>query len=134
MSVADEFKTYQFRVMPFGLTNAPDSFQCAMNSILASFLRKFAMVFIDNILIYNPSWDQHLKHMLAKLREHQFYVKQSKCYFGKTEFSYLGHIPFLNMVWPLTLPKQLQWRISQHQLMSLSSLDFLASQGIIENL
>jgi hypothetical protein len=112
MGAADEFKTdfkthfghYQFRVMPFGLTNAPASFQCAMNSILAPFLRKFVMVllskkvcdgFIDDILIYNPSWDQHLEHIrlvLAKLREHQFYVKQSKCCFGKTELSYLGHI------------------------------------------
>jgi hypothetical protein len=103
MGATDEFKTtfkthsghYQFRVMPFDLTNALASFQCAMNSILAPFLRKFAMVFIDDILIYNPSWDQHLEHIRlvhAKLQEHHFYVKQSKCCFGKTELSYLGHI------------------------------------------
>jgi hypothetical protein len=81
--------------MPFGLTNAPATFQCAMNSILASFLRKFALVFIDDILIYSASWDNHLNHIrmvLEKLREHHFFLKMSKCCFGKTELSYLGHI------------------------------------------
>jgi hypothetical protein len=103
MGKEDESKTafkthqghYQFRVMPFGLTNAPATFQCAMNSILASFLRKFALVFIDDILIYSASWDNHLNHIrmvLEKLREHHFFLKMSKCCFGKTELSYLGHI------------------------------------------
>jgi hypothetical protein len=103
MGETDEFKTafkthqghYQFRVMPFGLTNAPATFQCAMNSVLAPFLRKFVLVFIDDILIYSASWADHLKHLrmvFEKLREHQFYLKRSKCAFGKTELLYLGHI------------------------------------------
>jgi hypothetical protein len=81
MGAEDEYKTsfkthhghYQFRVMLFGLTNAPGSFQCAMNSVLENFLRKFVMVFLDDILIYSPSLEvhyQHIRMVLAKLREH----------------------------------------------------------------
>jgi hypothetical protein len=93
------FKThsghYQFKVMPFGLTNAPATFQCAMNSILAPFLRKFALVFIDDILIYSPSLELHLLHLrqiLSTLRTHQFYIKKSKCNFVQRKLVYLGHI------------------------------------------
>lgn len=91
------FKThnghYQFKVMPFGLTSAPPTFQCAMNSILAPFLRKFALVFIDDILIYSPSLElhwSHLRQMLTVLREHQFYIERSKCHFVQTQLVYLG--------------------------------------------
>jgi hypothetical protein len=103
MQESEEYKTafkthqghYQFRVMPFGLTNAPATFQCAMNSILAPFLRKFVMVFLDDILVYSGSWAEHLHHLRLVfdiLREHKFFLKRSKCAFGKTELSYLGHI------------------------------------------
>nr|XP_051201072.1 uncharacterized protein LOC127314607 [Lolium perenne] len=103
MRPADEEKTafkthhghFQFRVMPFGLTNAPATFQCIMNEVFAPFLRKFVIVFLDDILIYSPSWQEHLKHIkmvLEKLRETQFYAKLSKCSFGQTSIQYLGHI------------------------------------------
>jgi hypothetical protein len=81
--------------MPFGLTNAPITFQCAMNSILAPFLGKFAMVFLDDILVYSATWAEHLHHLrlvFDTLREHKFFLKRSKCAFGKIELSYLGHI------------------------------------------
>ena len=81
--------------MPSGLTNAPATFQCAMNSILTPFLRKFALVFIDDILIYSPTFDLHLQHLqlvLDTLREHQFYLKQSKCQLAQQKLMYLGHI------------------------------------------
>lgn len=68
MGESEEFKTefkthqghFQFRVMPFGLTNTPVTFQCAMNSVLTPYLQKFVMVFIDDILVYCPSWQSHL--------------------------------------------------------------------------
>jgi len=81
--------------MSFGLSNAPSTFQAAMNDLLRPYLRKFALVFFDDILIYNPSWTEHLQHIeqvLFLLLNHQFYVKLSKCKFGVSSVDYLGHI------------------------------------------
>jgi hypothetical protein len=99
----DEFKTafkthhdhYQFKVMPFGLTNAPATFQCVMNQILQPFLRKFVLVFLDDILIYSSSLDHHTKHLqlvLQTLRDNQLFLKLSKCSFAQHKLEYLGHI------------------------------------------
>lgn len=103
MAPGDEFKTvfkthhghYQFRVMPFGLTNTPATFQCAMNKVLAPYLRKFVLVFMDDILVYSPSLELHIAHLqqvLQKLLEHKFYLKPSKCSFAQRSLHYLGHI------------------------------------------
>ena len=73
---------YEFLVMPFGLSNAPSTFQAAMNDLLRPYLRKFALVFFDDILIYSPTWESHLKHIdqiLSLLSANQFYAKLSKC-------------------------------------------------------
>ena len=66
-----------------------------MNSIFKTFLRKFALVFFDDILIYNRSWKDHVQHVdrvLKLLVEKQLYEKTCKCFFGVQEVEYLGHI------------------------------------------
>ena len=86
---------YEFLVMAFGLTNAPSMFQALMNEVLRPFLRRFVLVFFDDILIYSNSWAEHLQHLrlvLDTLRTHRLFVKRSKCAFGTTSVAYLGHV------------------------------------------
>jgi hypothetical protein len=86
---------YEFRVMAFGLTGAPGTFQKAMNHTLAPLLRKCALVFFDDILVYSASLDDHTRHLklvLELLARDQWKVKLSKCSFAKQQVSYLGHI------------------------------------------
>jgi hypothetical protein len=86
---------FEFLVMPFGLTNAPTTFQALMNDVLQDFIRVFILVFFDDILIFSPSWTSHLQHLwaiLQCLRDHSLAVKRSKCSFGETLVTYLGHV------------------------------------------
>ena len=68
-----KYRYYEFVVMPFGLTNAPTTFMFLINSVLSNYLDKFVVVFIDDILIYSKTkeeHDEHLKIILQVLREH----------------------------------------------------------------
>ncbi|WVZ93410.1 hypothetical protein U9M48_039390 [Paspalum notatum var. saurae] len=79
---------YEYLVMSFGLTNAPAFFMYMMNSVFMNELDKFVVVFIDNILIYSKSEEEHEEHLkivLARLREHKLYAKFSKCAFWLKE-------------------------------------------------
>ena len=71
---------YEFVVMPVGLTNAPPVFMCLMNNVMHKYLDKFMVVFIDDILIYSKSEEEHKEHLkivLQELRDHQLFAKFS---------------------------------------------------------
>ncbi|KAM0862055.1 hypothetical protein ACQ4PT_045496 [Festuca glaucescens] len=92
---------FEFVVMPFGLTNAPATFQALMNDVLRPYLRRFVLVFFDDILIYSTSWAEHLQHIAIvfnELRAHRLHLKRSKCSFGTPSVAYLGHVISANGV------------------------------------
>ena len=86
---------YEYTVMPFGLTNAPASFQALMNDMLRPYLDKFVVVYLDDILIYSPTWEEHLSHIktvLSALRDNQLHCAVEKCNFAQEQTTYLGFI------------------------------------------
>ncbi|KAJ0490310.1 putative nucleotidyltransferase, Ribonuclease H [Helianthus annuus] len=85
--------------MPFGLTNAPAIFQCLMNDLFRPFLRKFILVFFNDILVYSKNLADHVKHLgivLSILAANHLFAKESKCCFGVAQVHYLGHVISVN--------------------------------------
>ena len=86
---------YQFRVMPFGLTNAPATFQRLMERVLAGLQWKICLVYIDDIIIFSSSIEDHLKQLnevFTRLRKAGLKLKPKKCHLFKRKVQYLGHV------------------------------------------
>ena len=101
--LGDEYKTaftsrygtYEFLVMPFGLTNAPATFQTAMNALFYDWLDDFVIVYLDDILIFSATLEEHNVHVcqvMHRLVDAKWYCKLKKCDFAANKVEYLGHI------------------------------------------
>jgi hypothetical protein len=102
MSEEDKEKTaficseglYEFNVMPFGLRNAPGTFQRLMDKVLKDYIGDFVEVYVDDIMIYSKSLEDHMIHIekvLQKLKEYNLVIKLKKCRFCQKKIEFLGH-------------------------------------------
>ena len=88
------YGSYEFLVMPFGLTNAPATFCTLMNDLFKEYLDDFIVIYLDDIVVYSRTLEEHVKHLrlaLEKLRGANLYLKPEKCEFGQKEIMFLGH-------------------------------------------
>jgi len=88
------YGSYEFLVMPFGFINAPSTFCTLMNDIFQEWFDDFIVVYIDDILIYSDSMEEHVEHLrkvFQKLKENKLYAKFEKCKLRVTEVDFLGH-------------------------------------------
>ena len=120
---------YEFLVMPFGLTNAPAAFMDLMNRVFKPYLDTFVIVFIDDILVYSQSKEEHAEHLrivLQTLRDKQLYAKFSKCEFWLEEVVFLGHVISAEGVYvdPKKIEAILSWKppTSVHEVRSFLGL------------
>lgn len=87
------YRSYEFIVIPFGLTNAPIAFCDLMNNSFYDLIDKFLVVYLDDIVVYSETEEEHQGHLrqeLNLLREHELYVKEEKCKFLREEIRFLG--------------------------------------------
>jgi hypothetical protein len=89
-----QYGLYEYTVTCFRLMNAPAYFMYLMNKVFLEYLDKFVVVFIDDILVYSKTEEEHEEHLrlvLEKLRTSELYAKFSKCEFWLTQVAFLGH-------------------------------------------
>jgi hypothetical protein len=94
-SFTTRYGLYEFVVVSFGLTNAPTYFMNLMNKVFMEELDRFVVVFIDDILIYSETAEEHEEHlwiMLERLRQQKLYAKFNKCEFWREKVAFLGHV------------------------------------------
>ena len=85
---------YEFLRMPYGLCNAPAMFQCLMQNCLGELNLTYALIYLDDVIVYSKTEEEHLvclRAMLKRFMEHGLKLKPSKCNFFRTKISYLGH-------------------------------------------
>ena len=100
-----KFGNFNFLVMPFGLTNAPATFQREMNRILMPLIDVCFFVYMDDILVYSPTFEQHLKDLeklFTILRDNKFSINLEKCSFCKRSVEVLGHMLTREGIKPMT--------------------------------
>jgi hypothetical protein len=81
--------------MPFGLTNAPTTFMSLMDDVLRPFTKSFVVVYLDDIIIFNKTWEEHIRHIkqvFSSLQQDKLYSNLEKCSFGMNRVQYLGYI------------------------------------------
>ena len=86
---------YEYMVLPFGLTNAPSTFQALVNSILGTEMSHCCLVYLDDIVVFSKTPEEHLQHLrlvLSKLQGAQLYARLSKCRFALSAIKFLGHV------------------------------------------
>jgi hypothetical protein len=86
---------FEWLVMPFGLTNAPATFMRLMDDIQRPFTNSFVVVYLDDILIFSQTWEEHLHHIRQVLQtpwQHKLCANLEKCTFSITQVQYLGYI------------------------------------------
>ncbi|KAL4018158.1 hypothetical protein IC575_021748 [Cucumis melo] len=89
------YGAFEFLIMPFGLTNAPATFCTLMNQVFHEYLDKFVVVYLDDIVVYSTTMEEHRDHLqkvFQKLKENQLYVKREKCSFAQERINFLGHV------------------------------------------
>ncbi|MBW0465084.1 hypothetical protein O181_004799 [Austropuccinia psidii MF-1] len=90
-----KYGSYEYLVMPFGLTNAPASFQNTVNDILQDLLDVYVVVYLDDIMVFSKSEEEHITHVstvLSRLRANKLFAKASKCLFHVSSVEYLGYV------------------------------------------
>jgi hypothetical protein len=129
IAFSTRYGLYEYLVMSFGLTNAPAYFMYLMNSVFMPELDKFIVVFIDDILIYSKTEEDHADHLrvvLQRLRDHRLYAKFSKCEFWLDSVKFLGHTISSEgiSVDPTKVQEVMDWKppTSVHQIRSFLGL------------
>ena len=92
---------FNYTVLPLGLYNTPSTFQRLMNSIMGEYIDDFVLVYLDDILVFNTTEQEHENHLrlvFQKLREHKLQAKLKKCEFSKLRVKYLDHVVGLREV------------------------------------